>query len=147
MRSATRGDDGFSLLELLVVCALLAVAAAVGMGLWSSAAESYRLSRATAELRQALVEARAAAVLEQLPRQVVLDVPRNRFSSAPLGRAPLRWRSLPAGVRIARSPRRPIAFFSRGYAVPAGSITLESRLWTTRLVVSGSGRVRVERLD
>jgi Tfp pilus assembly protein FimT len=53
---------------------------------------------------------------------------------------------LPRGVRIVSSPSKPLRFFPRGNAAPAGSYTMRNGAGSFRVVVSPAGRIRVERL-
>jgi hypothetical protein len=53
---------------------------------------------------------------------------------------------LPADVRIVSAPSKPLRFFPRGNAAPAGSYVLKNRAGSFRVVVSPAGRIRVERL-
>jgi hypothetical protein len=53
---------------------------------------------------------------------------------------------LPWGGRITSSPSKPLRFFPRGNAAPAGSYTLKNTAGSFRVVVSPAGRIRVEKL-
>lgn len=55
-------------------------------------------------------------------------------------------RYLPKGVRIVSEPSRPLRFFPRGNAAPAGSYVLKNGAGSFRVVVSPAGRIRMERL-
>jgi hypothetical protein len=54
-------------------------------------------------------------------------------------------RTLPFGVVIIQSPRKPVRFFPRGNAVPAGTFVLQNPAGSYRVVVSAAGRIRVQR--
>lgn len=53
---------------------------------------------------------------------------------------------LPSDVRIVSAPSKPLRFFPRGNAAPAGSYVLKNRAGSYRVVVSPAGRIRVERI-
>jgi len=53
---------------------------------------------------------------------------------------------LPPGVRIVSAPSKPLRFFPRGNAAPAGSYVLKNGAGSYRVVVSPAGRIRVEKL-
>jgi len=53
---------------------------------------------------------------------------------------------MPQGVRIVSAPSRPLRFFPRGNAAPAGSYVVKNGAGSFRVVVSPAGRIRVEKL-
>jgi len=53
---------------------------------------------------------------------------------------------MPRGVRIVSAPSKPLRFFPRGNAAPAGSYVLNNGAGSFRVVVSPAGRIRVEKL-
>lgn len=53
---------------------------------------------------------------------------------------------LPKGVWIASAPSKPLRFFPRGNAAPAGSYVVRNGAGSFRVVVSPAGRIRVEKL-
>jgi hypothetical protein len=54
-------------------------------------------------------------------------------------------RYMPTGVRIVGAPRRPLRFYPRGTAVPAGTYVIRGESGGYRIVVSAVGRIRWER--
>jgi hypothetical protein len=54
-------------------------------------------------------------------------------------------RHLPGRIRITGSPRRPLRFYQRGNAVPAGTFVVEGEAGSIRVIVSPSGRIRTQR--
>ena len=54
-------------------------------------------------------------------------------------------RRLPGRIRIAGAPGRPLRFFPRGNAAPAGTFVLEGDTGSCRVVVNPAGRIRLER--
>lgn len=55
-------------------------------------------------------------------------------------------RYMPRGVRIVSTPSKPLRFFPRGNAAPAGSYVIRNGAGSFRVVVSPAGRIRVEKL-
>jgi Tfp pilus assembly protein FimT len=56
-------------------------------------------------------------------------------------------RALPAGVRIASAPRKPLRFYQHGNAVPSGTFLVQGTAGSYRVVVSVQGRIRTQRDD
>jgi type II secretory pathway pseudopilin PulG len=54
-------------------------------------------------------------------------------------------RRLPGRVRIVSAPRRPLRFYQRGNAAPAGTYELQGEVGTYRVIVSPAGRIRIQR--
>jgi hypothetical protein len=49
------------------------------------------------------------------------------------------------GIKIVSSPRRPLRFYQRGNAVPAGTYTIRGEAGSYSVVVSPGGRIRVQK--
>src|SRR5947209_19484456 len=62
-----RGSGGFTLIEMIVVLAILAVALGLGMPLFGARSSTAELNAAAVRLRAAMAEARAIAVAEDRP--------------------------------------------------------------------------------
>jgi Tfp pilus assembly protein FimT len=54
-------------------------------------------------------------------------------------------RRLPAGLRIASLPRRPLRFYQHGNAAPAGTYTVQGDAGSYSVVVSPGGRIRIQK--
>jgi len=54
-------------------------------------------------------------------------------------------RHLPGQVRISSSPRRPLRFYQRGNAVPAGTFVIQGEGGSYRVIVSPAGRIRTQK--
>jgi hypothetical protein len=52
---------------------------------------------------------------------------------------------LPGGVRIGSAPRRPLRFYPKGNAAPAGTYVVEGAAGRYKVVVAITGRIRLER--
>ncbi len=53
-------------------------------------------------------------------------------------------RHLPGSARITSSPKRPLRFYQKGNAVPAGTFVIQNDAGTFRVIVSPAGRIRTE---
>lgn len=81
---ASRGwsdEAGFTLIEMLVVLAILAVTATFAAPLLSGGSESVRLDMASSELATALRVTRSAAITSNRQTTLMIDVDRRRFGS------------------------------------------------------------------
>jgi general secretion pathway protein H len=72
---------GFTLIEMLVVLAILAVTATFAAPLLSSGSEGARLEMASSELATALRVTRSAAITNNSQTTLMIDVDRRRFGS------------------------------------------------------------------
>ena len=159
------GEKGFSLLELIVVLAILGLVAAIGTPNVVSWLARLR-SRATAdEVVSVLQSARLQAIARNTRLQVCLyrtatphdflalrrrDALQSRCPAPPAPSSPAyaafrqTMTELP-GVRITRTTRRSFVFGPRGTAT-AGSFTLETIAdgHRRKIIVAPNGRVRSE---
>ncbi|MFC3228221.1 Tfp pilus assembly protein FimT/FimU [Marinibaculum pumilum] len=105
-----RGDGGFTILEVLVVLTIIAIAMAVMPSLLTGI-NSARLRAAALDFVAALREVRGHASTSQAQVDVLLDLQRLRYS---LSTAPETFRPLPAVVdSIAVAPERLVTGGSR----------------------------------
>jgi len=136
---------GYSLLEVMLVCALIGSGSTLGLSILNGIAEQHRLHLAGESFLSAVMAARFQAVAKNLAIQVRVHASGKKFGIAVKGSEPQFWQDLPAGVEFSKTPRKPPGFYSRGYASPAGTFILENSRGQIRVVVSLSGRVRWER--
>jgi general secretion pathway protein H len=140
---------GFTLLEMLVVLAILALTATMAVPLLPSGSEALRLETASSELTAALRVTRSAAIMRNTQTTLMVDVDRRTFRStvvpqrsfAPNIEAKLTYAS---GVRSAPSDGG-FQFFPDGSST-GGDVTLSLRGkqvklcvdWLTGMVRTGS---------
>ena len=140
-----RGERGVTLVELIVILAILALGAGAAAPVVGELLDGFRAHGATADLYGAvhLTRSRARAtgtmhalVVEPDGRGVrVVEDPGGtaRTVAGPLG--------LVDGTVV--SSNATIHFSPKGFAVPAGTITITSGREVRRLVVNILGRVRI----
>jgi general secretion pathway protein H len=75
------GEAGFTLIEMLIVLAILALTATFAGPLLSSGSEGVRLEMAAGELAAALRVTRSAAITRNTPTTLTIDVDRRTFGS------------------------------------------------------------------
>ncbi len=136
---------GYSLLEVMLVCALIGSGSTLGLSILNGITEQHRLHLAGESFLSAVMAARFQAVAKNLAIQVRVHASGKKFGVAVKDSEPQFWQDLPAGVEFSKKPRKPPRFYSRGYASPAGTFILENSRGQIRVVVSLSGRVRWER--
>ncbi len=132
------GRRGFSLLELLLVIAIMGMLAAVVLPSLPGALESARLRGSAGEVRATFTLARTLAVSESRSRAVAFDLGRGEYG---IDGDPRKW-ALPEGIRVAAL--RP------GDAAPEGGV-LRVRFYPdgsadeaeVALSSSGGGRLRI----
>ncbi len=137
---------GYSLLEVMLVCALIGSGSTLGLSILNGIAEQHRLHLAGESFSSAVMAARFQAVGRNLATEVRVHASRKKFGLAVTDSEPHFWQDLPTGVEFSKIPRKPPRFYSRGYASPAGTFILENSRGRIRVIVSLSGRVRWERV-
>ena len=140
------GDAGFTLIEMLVVLAILALTATFAGPLLSGGLEGVRLEIAASELAAALRITRSAAITRNTPTIVTIDVDHRTFGStvvsqrsfAPNIDAKLTFAS---GIRSASSDGG-FQFFPDGSST-GGDVTLSLRGKQAKLCIDWlTGTVR-----
>ncbi len=137
---------GYSLLEVMLVCALIGSGSTLGLSVLNEIAEQHRIHLAGESFSSAVMAARFQAVSKNLAILVRVHPSRRKFGLAVTDSEPQFWQDLPTGVEFSKIPRKPPRFYSRGYASPAGTFILENSRGRIRVIVSLSGRVRWERI-
>jgi len=140
-------EEGYQLLECLAVCLFLTVLFGVGGISLSRSLDRYRLETSAKGLAAELGALRIAAVSRKAPLSVFISDCRSQYGFGLRKESPVALRSLRTGVCFANHPKRPLTFYSRGNAVPAGSYLLSSAAGQCKVVVAPTGRIRCEYLD
>lgn len=141
---------GFTLIEAMVVVALVAILAALAVPSFTTMVANQRLSSAAQELQTLLQFARAEAVYKRTPSTVTAT---GQKWEAKVGAKTLRETVLPDAVTVAPGSTGGVAFDVTGAAQPAAGtapyILTLSATQATRvqcLTLSGPGLVRADRL-
>jgi type IV fimbrial biogenesis protein FimT len=149
---------GFTLLELCVGLALVALLASLAVPSFRSSLRATAVRTATYDLMAGLQQARATAVVESLPGVLCLaaDADRCRAAGEPArawrvflepdaGGRTLATRTLPVGVTV-RSTRAQIRFSARALAAGAATLTIcdtQGVAAPRAIVVSRTARARL----
>lgn len=144
-----RARRGFSLLEVLVVVSLIAIASLLAVGILGNGLERMQLRSAAKEVAANLRFTRAHALATGRPQRFAID-PAARTWQAPRersGRIPDRFEVVFTGAREAqaRSDEGVIVFFDDG-ASTGGRVRLEAGSATWDIDVAWlTGEVRIHR--
>lgn len=137
---------GFQMLELTLICVLVALTTTWGIGQLSETREQYRLESACQNFLTRASSARNLSMTRNAAIQVRIHPDRRRYAMTPEGQEPGTWISLPEGVRFSQFPRSVVTFRSRGTATPGGSFTISSYRGNLQVIVAVSGRIRWRRI-
>lgn len=138
-------ERGFELVDLMLALALLGLFSITGLVSFRGIAREQALQQASQSFVQTLGAARLRSLSEGTSYQVLVSPDSRGFAVVWKGADPARWTRLDRPVFFSRIPRRPVVFYSRGGASPAGSYVLSNGRHKVRVVVSLNGRVRWER--
>lgn len=139
-KSSSSSEDGFSLLEVAVALALMAIIAAIALPNWSRLVPSYRLNSSARQVQSELHHLKMRAAAENVSFQLAYLEGASAYTVQKELKATL-TKPLPDGVFITKAGM--ITFSPRGTA--AGN---RVRLRTAdglcqQVVVSPTGRVRI----
>jgi hypothetical protein len=137
---------GFQLIDALLACMVVVLAASLGAAAWDGAAEQHRLHAACQLLVSTCHQARNRALTKNLPTEIRVHLSRRSFGLAAEGKPPHRWLDLPKDVQFVSFPTNAVRFYSRGVAAPGGSFVLGNAAGRIQVIVAPSGRVRWTRL-
>lgn len=128
------GDDGFTLLEMLVTLAVVSLVASIGFPMLQSSFDKMEFDRAVSETRYAVRSARALAIARGVRVQLVrlddgrLSAAGNTFAGP-----------APKSVTVAL-PATGVSFFPDGEAL-AGEVIVRSRKSVQRIDIRADGLV------
>jgi len=149
-RGPGRAAGGFTLLELIVMLAILAVVVALVMPSIGRGTESVRMRAEVAGFSALLRHARERAIVSQRPQAIVVEVNNQRVSlraGGPDGEV-RETRALPERLTVEATPppALTVQFDARGGS-SGGDFRLSSGTITWRVTVDAlTGRVRSSRL-
>ncbi len=102
MRAPSKHERGVTLIEMLVVVAIIALMVGVSMPSFSGGLDSLRLRSAAGTVSAALNMAMRTAERRQLPVELSIQSSRNQIVMQSVGGNAPRTFAIPPGVRIAR---------------------------------------------
>ncbi len=147
--SASRNScEGMSLLELMMVFSCTVVLLAIAVPNFNKLLQEWTLWGAAHTLETSLRWGRLQAITANSAMMfVVAEEGKSYYWADPESGARFERTvtCIPARVRLTGFPRRPLRFYPRGNAAPAGTYTLEGEAGTYRVVVSFVGRIRIQR--
>jgi len=141
-----RLEEGFTLVEMLVVLAIIALTTTFAVPLLSGGSEGLRLDMASSELAAALRVTRSAAITRNAEMALMIDVDRRTFGSTVVSERPFAPNieaklTFASGMRSAPSDGG-FQFFPDGSST-GGDVTLSLRGKQTKLCVDWlTGTVR-----
>ncbi|MBI4444380.1 MAG: GspH/FimT family protein [Acidobacteria bacterium] len=139
-------QHGYQFFELLVVCLLLSVVAALFFPQLEGIADQEKLQSAARNVVSSLAVARVSAISTNTPVSFLVEEQGTKFSVSAIGASPLQ-QSLPEGIVFESWPQKNVIFYSRGNSAPSGSFVLKGRRGRLKIIVAASGRIRWERMD
>ncbi|MDT0508408.1 GspH/FimT family pseudopilin [Novosphingobium sp. MMS21-SN21R] len=128
------GDDGFTLLEMLVTLAVVGLVASIGFPVVQSSFDRLELDRAVTDTRYAVRSARALAISRGQRVQLV------RLEDGSLSAAGTVFAAAPAKSVTITLPTVGLTFYPGGEAL-AGEVALRARGTERRIVVRADGLV------
>ncbi len=139
---------GFTLVECLVTLTLAGVVLTAAVPGVQRMTQSFALMGATRMVEVSLQWGRSHAIAGNTSLAFIVDTDGKSFCWVD-GRSGERFegtvRFLPARVQITSSPKRPLRFYQKGNAVPAGTFVIQGDAGTFRVVVNPAGRIRTQK--
>lgn len=135
----------FTLVECLVTLTLTGIVLTAAVPGVQHMAQSFALRGGVRLVETSLQWGRSHAISANTSLAFVVDEGGRRFywKDGPSGeRFDGTVRYLPGNVRITSSPRRPLRFYQKGNAVPAGTFVIRGDAGSFRVIVSPVGRIR-----
>jgi hypothetical protein len=147
--AARPNPAGIGLMELLVTITCCSVLIVVGVPNLNRLSQEFSLKGGVQLLEASLLWGRMHAISANTSLMLVVE-PAGRvfYWVDPVSGARYEGsvRTLPAHVRIAAAPRRPLRFFQHGNAAPAGTYMVQGDTGAFRVVVNTMGRIRIQKV-
>jgi Tfp pilus assembly protein FimT len=140
---------GIGVMELLVTIVCCSILIVAGVPSFHRLSQEFSLKGGVQLLEASLLWGRMHAISANTPLMLVVDPAGHVFYWAdPVSGARYEGsaRTLPAHVRIAAAPRRPLRFFQHGNAAPAGTYVVQGETGAFRVVINTMGRIRIQRV-
>lgn len=123
-------QKGFTLLELMIAFAILAIVAAIGISNWNRYDENQRLRNAALEIKATMIEAAAQARSKTATYYVEFNIAENKYSIQQEGEDPVSRKLSDSTIKITAadfSGEVYAEYLPRGIVQEPGYITLENR--------------------
>ncbi len=143
-----RHQAGVGIVELMIVAACAAVTLALSVPNLPRLEQAWELWGGAHLVESSLQWGRMHAITANTSIMFRVDEDGRRFYWAdPITGDPYTGtvRYLPGRVRIVGFPIRPLRFYQRGNAVPAGTFTLQGEAGVYRVIVNVAGRIRLQK--
>jgi len=147
-RGRKKSSEAFTLLECLVALTLAGIVLSAAAPSVHRMTQSISLWGGVRLVETSLQWGRNHAITGNTALAFIVDSDGRRFywTDGHTGdRYEGTMRYLPGRIRISSSPRRPLRFYQRGNAVPAGTFVVQGEAGSVRVIVSPSGRIRTQR--
>lgn len=142
---------GFSLIELIIVIALISIVSAFAVPAWQKYTANTNLKTAAREMMADLSNAKQRAVEENLKYSITFNVAGNNYALSPTDTGVTLWTkelaSFGNGIVIesVNFSGSVVSFQTRGTVSMMGNLTLLNSLGSTaKIIVNITGRSRVE---
>jgi type IV fimbrial biogenesis protein FimT len=141
-----RKNSGFTITELMVTIAVIAILASLAIPNFIAWLPNYRLRSGTEEIQSTLQFARLTAIKRNATATVTFDIANETYRAFVVGGQTIRGGRMPAGIDIDSTDfgGDSVEFNSRGIATPAGTAVVRNNLGkakTIRVYITGNSRI------
>jgi prepilin-type N-terminal cleavage/methylation domain-containing protein len=142
-----KNQKGITLIEAMIVIAILAIVSAIAVSNWSRYEENQRLRNAAREITSTLAEAGAKARSKTIRYYVEFNIAENKYSIQQKGEDPVVRKLSDSTIKITAADFRGelyAEYLPRGIVQEPGYVTLENRRGSTaRIDVALFGKTYV----
>jgi type IV fimbrial biogenesis protein FimT len=141
-----RKNSGFTITELMVTIAVIAILASLAIPNFLAWLPNYRLRSGAEEIQSTLQFARLTAIKENATTTVAFDIANETYRASVVGGQTIRGGRMPAGIDInsASFGGTSVQFDSRGIANNAGTAVVRNNLGKAKTItvyITGNSRI------